>query len=273
MGLTVAAFIAGAVLATLVCLYRFSRRNPPRPDARVAELSELAGGLAHELRNPLSTLMVNLQLLAEDLRELGDEHADIARRSHLKVEAIRREAERLQILLDDFLKLAGPCRLEPECLDLNQTVEHLVEFFSPQADAASVRLHATCAPEPLRCRLDERLIKQALLNILINAQEAMPDGGEIMVRTSRGDDRTARVEVSDTGPGLTPAELGKVLRPFYSTKAGGTGLGLSTTHRIVTEHGGSLDLHGEPGRGTSFIISLPLADQTSEDLHQRRRSC
>ncbi|MHC4064871.1 MAG: sensor histidine kinase [Planctomycetota bacterium] len=260
MGLAVAAFVLGVVLGALSGLYRRGRRKPREPDARVAELSELAGGLAHELRNPLSTLMVNLQLLAEDLRELGDEDAHLARRSLIKVEAVRREAERLQNLLDDFLKLAGPCRLEFTSVDLNQTVVHLVEFFSPQADAAGVRLHVTYAPQPLQCRLDEGLMKQALLNILINAQEAMPDGGEIMVRISRNADKTASVEISDTGPALTPEELSKVLRPFYSTKAGGTGLGLSTTHRIVSEHGGRLDLHSEPGRGTSFTVSVPLAD-------------
>ena len=270
-GLTIAAFVAGLILGALGWAYHRGRRKAVAPDPRLAQLTELAGGLAHELRNPLSTLMVNLQLLAEDLRDLGGEDAHVARRGLIKVEAVRREAERLRHLLDDFLKLAGPCRLEPENLDLNQTVEQLVEFFSPQADAAGVRLRATYAGEPLRCRLDERLIKQALLNILINAQEAMPDGGEIMVRTSRNDDRatsrtggrTASVEISDTGPGLTPEELGKVLRPFHSTKTDGTGLGLSTTHRIVTEHGGSLDLHSELGRGTSFIIRLPLADDAA----------
>ncbi|MCP4250361.1 MAG: two-component sensor histidine kinase [bacterium] len=253
--------LAGAAAGACLCAYLMRRRRSPAADPRVAEISELAGGLAHELRNPLSTLMVNLQLLAENLEELDDAEEDTRRRSLLKVEAIRREAERLKHLLDDFLKVAAPSRLEPRDVDLNHLVAELVEFFSPQADAAGVRLRLACAEEPLPCRLDDRLIKQALFNILLNAQQAMPDGGEIMVRTMRGPDRTAGVEVADTGPGLDPAMLDQVLRPFYSTKTGGTGLGLSTTHRIVHAHGGRLELDGEPGRGTAFTIRLPLIDR------------
>ncbi|HUU86112.1 MAG TPA: ATP-binding protein [Phycisphaerae bacterium] len=261
IGPAIGGLIIGLVLATLVFVYRNRRRGEARagPDPRVAQLSQMAGGLAHELRNPLSTLMVNLQLLAENLRELEDDQQDVGRRSLLKVEAIRHEAERLKHLLDEFLKLAGAVRLDARRVDLNQTVEHLAEFFSPQADAAGVRLHAVWAPEPLECMLDERMIEQALLNVLINAQEAMPDGGEIMIRTRRGQRGTADVEVSDTGPGVPPEAVDRVFQPFYSTKGAGTGLGLSTTQRIITEHGGGIDLHSEPGRGTCFTIHLPLA--------------
>lgn len=249
IGGLIGGLVVGAVLAALVCFRVLRRRERAevRPDPRVAQLSEMAGGLAHELRNPLSTLMVNLQLLAENLRELDQDQEDVRRRSLLKVEAIRREAERLKHLLDEFLKLAGAVRLDPQRVNINQTVEHLVEFFSPQADAAGVRLHAVCHPEPLTCMLDERMTEQALLNVLINAQEAMPDGGEVMIRTRRATDGSAEVEVSDTGPGVALEAVDRVFQPFYSTKATGTGLGLSTTQRIVTEHGGSIRLHSEPG--------------------------
>lgn len=255
-------FLAGLVLGVTVCmcLLRRRRRPPVEPDPRVAELSEMAGGLAHELRNPLSTLMVNLKLLAENLTELSDDVEDVRRRSLLKVEAIRREAERLQHLLDEFLRLAGGVRLDPQRVDLNQTVERLVQFFAPQADAVGVRLHAVCIGEPLECMLDERAIEQALLNVLINAQQAMPDGGEIMIRTRSAGRGSAEVEVTDTGCGVPPEVIDKVFRPFYSTKANGTGLGLSITQRIISEHGGRIEIHSEPGRGTCFTIRLPLAE-------------
>jgi two-component system sensor histidine kinase HydH len=254
-----AGFLIGAALAVGVLLYLLRRRTqPPRLDPRVAELSELAGGLAHELRNPLSTIMVNLQLLAEDLRDKTDLEVS-HRRAQIKVDAVRHEAERLRHLLDDFLQMAGPCRLACQRVDLNRIVEHLMEFFSPQAETASVRLRVNCAEEALECFLDRHLIEQALLNLLLNAQQAMPDGGEVIIRTWRENDRTAGVEVSDTGPGVSPDDRDRIFRPFYSTKAGGTGLGLSTAQRIVAEHDGSLDLHSEPGRGTRFTILLPLA--------------
>ncbi len=260
MAALIAGFLVGAALAAAVCLYRARRpKQPPTQDPRVAELAELAGGLAHELRNPLSTIMVNLQLLAEDLRDENQTEADVRRRALLKVEAVGHEAERLRHLLDDFLRMAGPCRLERKRVDLNRLVEHLVEFFSPQASAADVRLRLDCAEGSLECFLDEHLIEQALLNLLINAQQAMASGGEVIIRTWQDGERTAAVEVSDTGPGLSREEQAKVFKPFYSTKVGGTGLGLSTTQRIVAEHGGELDLHSEPGRGTCFTIRLPLA--------------
>ena len=273
MGWATAGFLAGLALGVGAgLLLRRSRRpDVAGPDPRVAELSELAGGLAHEIRNPLSTLMVNLQLLAEELRDLPEDVpgasvvrvADVRRRGLIKVDAVRREAQRLQHLLDDFLRLAGPCRLNRAPVDLNRTIQDLVEFFAPQADAAGVRLRVVCHPGPLRCPLDEPLMKQALLNILINAQQAMPEGGDIMIRTRRHGQNTADAEISDTGPGIPPEMQGRVLRPFFSTKVGGTGLGLSTTHRIVAEHGGQLLLHSEPGRGTLFTVRLPLVDAAS----------
>ena len=267
MGWAVVSFVLGAALAALVCLHVVRRRRRSESDQRVAELSELAGGLAHEVRNPLSTLMVNLQLLGEDLRELDGDDADssdsnqanVRRRCLLKIDAVQREAERLQHLLEEFLRLAGPCRLDLRRVDLNGVVEHLVEFFSPQADTAGVRLRTAYHAQPLFCLLDGRMIEQAILNMLINAQEAMPDGGEIMVRTILSDARTAGVEISDTGGGIPAGIQAKVFNPFYSTKARGTGLGLSTTRRIVLAHGGSLKLHSEPGRGTCFSLRFPLA--------------
>lgn len=252
----IAGFVAGLVTAALVQRLRARHRPDSPPDPRVGELSELAGGLAHELRNPLSTIMVNLQLLSEDLRNADP---DEVRRARLKVDLVRHEAQRLKDLLDDFLQLAGPCGLERERVDLNCILEHLAEFFTPQAGRAGVRLRVDCSESPLECLIDRRLMEQALLNLLINAQEAMSDGGEIMMRAWNDGGGRAAVEVADTGPGIPPEARDRVFRAFFSTKARGTGLGLPTTQRIIREHRGSLDLHTEPGRGSQFVIRLPLA--------------
>lgn len=227
------------------------------PNLSVAEIAELAGGLAHELRNPLSTMMVNLKLLAEDLQEFDARPEDIRRRALLKVDVVRKEAERLQHLFEDFLNLAGPCRLRRESLDLNSAVARLVTFFEPMANNQGIKFLVAARAGPVHCAADEQLLSQALLNIVINAQQAMPKGGTIEINTDRVDG-CAVIEVADTGVGIAPNDLSKILRPFFSTKPGGTGLGLSITQRIVSEHGGTLDFKSEVGRGTRVTIRIPL---------------
>lgn len=223
----------------------------------IAEISQLAGGLAHELRNPLSTVMINLQLLAEDLRDTRSSPADACRRSLVRVEVLQREASRLQTLLDDFLHLTGPCRPRTELVDLNDAIARLVEFFRPQAESEGIEITVNTAPEPLNAIVDELLLRQALLNIVINAREAMPGGGSLRITTERRGD-WAVISVSDSGVGIAPEDRDRLFRPFFSTKGTGTGLGLSITQRVVHEHGGSLGFETELGKGTTFTIRLPL---------------
>ena len=223
----------------------------------IAELAELAGGLAHELRNPLSTMMINLKLLAETLRDSSAHVEDVRRRALLKVDVLRREAERLQCLFDEFLNLTGPCRLQREPVDLNAIVTRLVNFFEPLATSAGIVLEVVGTDGPLRCVVDEKLLSQALLNVVVNAQEAMPEGGSLRI-TVEQDGHEAVIAVSDTGVGIAEEDRERLLRPFFSTKAGGTGLGLSVTRRLIREHGGTLDFESKLGEGTTFRIRLPL---------------
>jgi len=225
----------------------------------VAQLSELAGGLAHELRNPLSTMKVNLKLLAEDL---ADEHArteDVRRRALVKVDALRREADRLQALFDDFLNLTGVHELERSPVDLNEVVDRLITFFEPMASSQHLELTAIKSAEPLVCLVDEKLVSTALLNLVVNAKDAMPQGGTLTIRTAP-EGGSAVVSVTDTGIGMTPEFCERVFRPFFSNKASGTGLGLPLTRRIVQEHDGSLDVRSEVGSGSTFTIRLPIAE-------------
>ncbi len=221
----------------------------------VSELAELAGGLAHELRNPLSTIMINLKLLAEQLQDEQVSSSDLRRRAMIKVEALRREAERLQALFDDFLRLAGPVRLQATDIDLNTVVDRLVEFCSPLARGRGIEV-VVFAARPLACRADEKLLSQALLNLVINAQDAMPQGGTLTITTD-GDETHARIRVADTGVGIAPEARDRIMRPFFSTKESGTGLGLSITRRIIEAHGGTLTFDSAVGHGTTFTISLP----------------
>jgi signal transduction histidine kinase len=232
------------------------KRSPTPAEARVGELTELAGGLAHELRNPLSTLMVNLSLLAEDIRTADPMDPQVQRRCLKKIGTIKAEADRLNHLFDDFIRLVGPSALDRQREDVNRIAERLVAFVRAETQAVGVCMRSDFAATPLWCEVDAEKVEQALLNIVVNALSAMPDGGELMIRT-RPEGRWAVIEISDTGHGMDPDTQTRIFDPFFSTRKRGTGLGLPSTRRIIREHGGTIDLHSETGRGTRFTIRMP----------------
>lgn len=242
-----------------------SSTNTPNTESSrlIAQMAELAGGLAHELRNPLSTMMVNLKLLAEDLKDAKAHPDDARRRALLKVDVLRREADRLQSLFDDFLHLAGPYPVERSEVDVNGVVTGLVEFFTPSAKDHGIEVISTLADDPVTCLADARLLRQALLNILINAQQAMPDGGILGIKTEAHEAEVV-IAVTDTGVGVATEDRDRIMRPFFSTKATGNGLGLSITQRIMHEHGGSLGFESEPSGGTTFTLRLPRHPRRSD---------
>ncbi len=231
-----------------------SARERDRRDRvqQLARLGELAGGLAHELKNPLSTIKLNLQLLQEDLVGLPGVESSRAR-----VSTLRKEVDRLGHTLDDFLRFAGRLELHSKPTRLNDLVRDLVDFFRPQSQAANIRLHASlCQEEPV-CPLDPNLIKQALLNLMLNAVQAMPEGGDLIIRT-HVDQSRVYLDVADTGSGVAPGAESHIFEAYYTTKKGGTGLGLATTRRIIEEHRGHISFTSEPGKGTNFRLDLPL---------------
>jgi len=281
---TIIAFVLGAAGAALTAWWlslRWARRRHARQREllertrraeKLAEVGRLTSGLAHELRNPLSTIKMNLQLLAEDLaRQLRDAAgADPApasvsleelrqtwQRYLRRIQCLTAEADRLADTLTDFLRYAGKMELHPVRADVNEIVDDLADFYEPQALSQGVRLRRSLHPQPLVCRVDTDLFKQALLNLFINATQAMNGRGELILRTGASGDE-ARIDVIDTGPGI-PAELQqRIFDAYFTTRPGGTGLGLPTTRRIVEEHHGRLELHSEMGRGSNFVMVLPL---------------
>lgn len=220
----------------------------------LVELTHLAGGLAHEIKNPLSTINMNLRLLIEDLEHHQDEeHSRWLRR----LKNVHTEAGRLRAILDDFLRYAGKVELHPFKQDLRTLVDELTDFFAPQADAASVVMRTSLPATPVICNIDVNLIKQAILNLMINAVQAMDKGGELIISVGIQKHK-GFVAVTDTGPGIPSEDLPNIFRAYYSTKSGGSGLGLPTTQRIIREHDGTLKVDSEPGKGTRFTMLLPL---------------
>jgi len=231
---------------------RLQRRA--RQAERLAELGTLTGGLAHEIKNPLSTIQLNLQLLREDLDPHHPGHSRLVSR----LNTVQKEVSRLRDILDDFMRYAGKLELDRKRIDLGNLLEELVDFFSPQAQAHRVQLRLRKPEKPLVAPVDERLLKQAMLNLIINAVQAMPEaGGEVMLSASRQDGR-AVLEVVDTGRGMPPEALARIFQAYYSTKPGGTGLGLAIAKRMVDEHGGHISATSEVGKGTLFRIELPV---------------
>lgn len=277
LGALFGAFAAGIaalwVHKTLSNRIRVAERRA-RAVERLAELGSMTGGLAHEIKNPLSTVGLNAQLLGEGIEELAitdEEKGRLIRR----VQSLRREVERLRGILTDFLQFAGELRLERKPSDLNVAVDELVDFFLPQAEKNGIRLLADRDPAPLLADVDIPHIKQAVLNLLLNASQAMSseapgaDGKprELIVKTDRSIDSdkrpVARIHVIDTGPGISEETLAKIFRPYFTTKSGGTGLGLPTARRIIEAHDGRIDVHSEPGQGTDFVLTLPLHQTVS----------
>ena len=242
---------AAVVLAAYRRIERLQRRA--RQAERLAELGTLTGGLAHEIKNPLSTIQLNLQLLREDLPENEPSTARMVNR----LTTVQKEASRLRDILDDFLRYAGKMELDRRPVDVNRLLEEMVDFFSPQAQVQRVQLRFRPSGGELVAPVDERMLKQALLNLMINALHAMPDGGELILTARREKDR-AVIDVIDTGRGMEPDVLGKIFQAYYSTKKGGHGLGLAISKRIVEEHGGAIGAVSEVGKGTDFRIELPL---------------
>jgi signal transduction histidine kinase len=226
---------------------------------RLAYVGTLAGGLAHEIKNPLGTLHLNLQLLQEEWR--GPQTPKEARLAK-KIEVLLNETKRLEEALNDFLRFAKGEKLELTECDVNALVDAVATFVEPEATMKSIRLRRTLDPAVPRCLLDGNLVRQALLNLLINAQQALPNGGELMIRT-KGERDGAVIEITDTGEGIPPDRLNKIFEAYYSTKKTGSGLGLATTKRIIDAHQGEISVHSEVGRGTCFTVRLP-ASRTSD---------
>lgn len=233
-------------------------RGPSAGDPRDL-LTTLAGGLAHEIKNPLSTMAINLTLLEEEWSGArgGGEPSPKEKRGLKRVRTLQREVVRLEGILDDFLRFArgGEINRAPE--DLVEVVKEVLSFLEPEHESAGVRVHVDLPTSLPLVMLDETSFRQALINLMVNARQAMPGGGELIVRLERVG-AWVDLSITDTGVGMGEDELEHCFELYWSTKKGGTGLGLATVNRIVVQHEGTMSVLSEKGRGTSFTIHLPL---------------
>ena len=217
------------------------------------EIAQLAGELAHEIKNPLSVIRMNMDLLAEDFAET---HTPEQRRGLQKIETVQAQCRRLTQLLDDFLKFARLSQLELSPGNLNEQIERVLDMFAPLAEEADVQITRYLDPDLPSVMLDEQTLQAALVNLVKNALEAMPSGGELTARTR--DTRTGvALDLIDTGCAMEQSTALRMFDAFFSTKDGGSGLGLPMARKVVEAHGARIDVQSEVGRGTQFTLEFP----------------
>jgi signal transduction histidine kinase len=223
-----------------------------RRAAQLASVGELASGIAHEIKNPLVGVASGVDLLS---RQVGEDPKSAA-----ILDLIYAQVRRIESALQDLLSYASPKEPLFTWTDPKQLVERLIALVRPQADAAGVQITERLVDSLPTIRVDPELLTQALVNLALNAIQAMEPGGVLQISLERVDDRVF-FSISDTGEGIRSDEIDRIYRPFYTTKHRGTGLGLAITRGIVERHGGQIEIESKLGEGTTFTLILPPKPQ------------
>lgn len=217
---------------------------------RMSALARITQGVAHEVKNPLNSMRLWLETLKETLPAGRDE-------SQQAVRVLDKEIDRLDHVVKRFLDFTRPVEMHVEDISLADVLTEVVEVARPQIDKAGVIVEMKIARDLPASRGDRELLRQAFLNLILNAVEAMNGPGRLTVSLARHQD-DARIEIADTGPGIPPEHRSRIFQLFFTTRKSGSGLGLATTFRIVQLHNGSIDFESEPGKGTTFRVEFPI---------------
>jgi signal transduction histidine kinase len=228
-------------------------QNRAVANERLAAIGKMAAHVTHEIRNPLSSIGLNIELLEENLAD-----GTVSSESKALLQSITREVQRLEHLSEEYLRVARLPQPRMESEDLASKVREIVDFAKPEMDRAGIGLELEVEQEIPLVLFDEGQIRQAVLNVLRNAREAMSDGGKVKVAV-RAEGMSVVVSVDDEGSGIPEEVRARIFDPFFSTKGEGTGLGLAITRQIVEAHGGSIAVDTREGGGTSFRLLLPIA--------------
>jgi signal transduction histidine kinase len=224
---------------------------------RLAAVGKMAAVITHEIRNPLSSIGLNTELLDEELENIASGKAS-PKEARALLASVHKEVDRLTVITEEYLRFARLPRPRLERLVLNDVASELVEFQRHELSARGVTVESTLAQGLPEVLADEGQLRQALLNLVRNAAEAVGDQGTVRVATRRMPAGGVEIRVEDDGPGIPAEHLPKIFEPFFSTKDGGTGLGLALTQQIIVEHGGRIQVEASE-RGTTFAIELPAA--------------
>ena len=224
---------------------------------RLAAIGRLTQGVAHEVKNPINAIVVHLELLREKIREV-----DPTTRRHMDI--IGNEIHRLDRVVQTLVNFNRPVELRLTSFDLRRLVEEVAMLAGPEAALQGVEVKTRITPESLPIKADSDLVKQALLNVVLNGVQAMEHGGILTIAAHR-EDSTALIEVHDQGKGIAPDIQDKVFNLYFTTKKSGSGIGLAMSYRVLQMHSGALDFTTELGAGTTFRLLLPLAEAQSQE--------
>jgi signal transduction histidine kinase len=222
---------------------------------RLAAIGRLTSGVAHEVKNPINAIVVHLEVMRQKLKEI-----DPDTRRHIDV--IGSEIQRLDRVVQTLVDFTRPVELRLVETDLHKLVDDVVILASPAAEQNQVHLERQGGPEPLPTRIDVDLVKQAVLNIVINGVQAMPEGGTMRLDLRREADN-AVLSIRDQGHGIPEEVRDKVFNLYFTTKKGGSGIGLAMAYRVVQLHHGSLEFDSVAGEGTTFYLRFPLTETTT----------
>jgi signal transduction histidine kinase len=217
---------------------------------RLAAISRISSGVAHEVKNPLNAMLMHVELARMKMAR-GDH--DLTG----EMQIISREILRLDRVVKTFLDFTRPVELKLTEVALDSFVNEIVELAQPQAAASGIRISAEQQTEGVSISVDVDLLKQAILNVVVNAMEAMPGGGDLRFESAVVGDE-AVIRIIDSGPGIPPELRDKIFRLYFTTKKDGSGIGLAMSFRIVQLHDGTIDFFSEPRKGTTFVIRLPM---------------
>jgi PAS domain S-box-containing protein len=228
---------------------------------RLALIGTMSAKLAHEIHNPLSSIVLNLDLIRDEVG--GRKEEDTNREIQELVSSIDSELQRIQAVVEDYLRFARLPRVRPQRVEFDEMVRRHLEFLQPEMADGHVKLELNLEAGGVMVSVDEDQFWQAMLNLIRNSIQAMPDGGSLRVSTRlRGE--CLECEIVDSGEGMSETVQANMFRPFFSTKRGGTGLGMSLAQQILHEHQAPLRWESAPGKGTRFIISIPLESKGGE---------
>jgi PAS domain S-box-containing protein len=227
----------------------------------LASLTTVAAGVAHEIKNPLGAISIHLQLLQKTLDKL--KQSDSKTDKYLGV--LNEEVDRLNRIVIDFLFAVRPLTLELRESDVNKLIKEITEFTAVEMKQLNIKCALILEENLPKILMDDRLIKQALLNLIKNAQTAMPDGGTFTI-TTNSTETEIKIQLSDTGVGISEENLSKIFEPYFTTSETGTGLGLTLVFKIIREHQGEITVESSPGNGAKFEIILPVPQKETRML-------
>jgi signal transduction histidine kinase len=222
---------------------------------QLAAVGRLAAGVAHEVRNPLTSIKMLIQTGREDLASGASSAPGGLPAEDLQV--IEQEVRRIEKSLQTFLDFARPPKLRRAPTDLRALPEHVISLVRGRATKQGVEIHLDCPPNPVLAQADSDQLRQVLLNLVLNALDVMPRGGQLNIRLREPENGRVELSVTDNGLGVAADILPRLFAPFVSDKETGMGLGLSVSRRIVEEHGGNISAHNRPEGGACFVVRLP----------------